>query len=566
MNSIFRVLVPLCVATLLVTVTNAQYQAPDVILIDGRILTVDKADNESTALAITGERISALGTIAEIQSLADSDTEIIDLDGRTVAPGLVDSHIHAIRAGVDTARQVNWYDAASVDQAIERLQEAADELSNDIWLYVVGAWNISQFSEPRLPTPEEIFQAAGDHPVYIQHMREIAFMNDAAMAALGITSDGDVPPSGRIERNSDGTPTGRVYGDRATLEAISAQIPKRPLTVEEEAASIKTFLNVLARYGMTGVGDPMGGAFYPEDHRGLFYLWRNGELPIRVAYRLMSQNRGKELEDQQQLTALLPQGLGDSMLKFNGFGEVLLWDMYDGAMSVLEFEPTSSAVARFTEMATWMAANGYSAEMHVASDVTARQILDILESINAEHPITALRWSFSHLENGTPETLGRMKELGMGYGVQDRLYFAGEQYIRNLGEDIARRSPPIRTAIDTGVVVAGGTDFPLSPYNPWVSIQWFLDGKTQSRTSVRGAEEAPSRLEALRIYSLNSAWMSFDEHERGSLEVGKLADLAVLSADYLSVPIEEISAIESLLTMVGGRVVYAAGEYESYLR
>ena len=564
MKPILKTLAPLCVALLLSTVADAQYQVPDIILVDARVLTVDEADNEFSALAITGERISATGTTAEIQALAGEQTQVIDLDGRTVVPGLIDSHIHAIRAGVDTARQVNWYDAASVDQAIERLQEAADELSDDVWLYVVGAWNISQFAEPRLPTPEEIFEAAGNHPVYIQHMREIAFMNDAAMSALGITTDADVPPFGRIERNPDGTPTGRVFGDRATLEAISAQIPRRPLTAAEEAASIKTFLNVLTRYGMTGVGDPMGGAFYPEDHRGLFHLWRNGDLPIRVAYRLMSQNRGRELEDQQQLTVLLPQGLGDSMLKFNGFGEVLLWDMYDGAMSILEFEPKPGAVARFTEMTTWMAQNGYSAEMHVASDVTARQILDILEDVNAQHSITDLRWSFSHLENGTPETLARMKELGMGYGIQDRLYFAGEQFVRNLGESRAQRSPPIKTAIETGVVVAGGTDFPLSPYNPWISIQWFLDGKTQSRIAVRGPQEAPSRLEALRIYTLNSAWMSFDEDERGSLEVGKLADLAVLSADYMSVPTEDISAIESLLTMVGGRIVYAAGSFTGY--
>jgi predicted amidohydrolase YtcJ len=558
MNLILKVGLSLALASFCFSIGKAQTRAPDVILTNARILTVDEADNEFSAVAINGERISALGSTAEIQSFADADTEVIDVGGRTIVPGLIDSHIHAIRAGVDTARQVNWYDAASVEQGIQRLQEAADELSDDIWLYVVGAWNISQFDDPRLPTPEEIFQAAGEHPVYIQYMREIAFINEAAMFELGIATDADVPPSGRIERHADGTPTGRVFGDRATLEAISAQIPKRPLTVEEEAASIKTFLDVLARYGMTGVGDPMGGAFYPEDLRGLFHLWRRNELPIRVAYRMMSQNRGRELEDQQQHTALLPQSLGDNMLKFNGFGEVLLWDMYDGAMSVLEFEPKSGAIDRFAEMATWMAENEYAAEMHVASDVAAREVLDVLEDINSRHPITELRWSFVHLENGSPETLARMKELGMGYGIQDRLYFAGEQWVRNLGEERARRAPPIRTALDAGLVVAGGTDFPLSPYNPWVSIQWFIDGKTQSGVSIRGAEENPTRLEALRIYSLNSAWMSFDEDERGSLEVGKLADLAVLSADYLDVPTEEISDIESLLTMVGGRVVHSA--------
>ncbi len=564
MTSILKFGLAFGFASLCLTVGNAQTQSPDAILVNARILTVDESDNEFSALAISGERISALGTTAQIESLAGDETQVIDVEGRTIVPGLIDSHIHAIRAGVDTARQVNWYDAASVEQAIERLQQAAHELPDDVWLYVVGAWNITQFTDPRLPTPEEIFEAAGEHPVYIQHMREIAFMNAAAMSELGISTDSDVPPSGRIERHPSGTPTGRVFGDRATLEAISAQIPKRPLSIAEEAASIRTFLEVLTRYGMTGVGDPMGGAFFPEDHRGLFHLWRQGELPIRVAYRMMSQNRGRELEDQQELTALLPQGLGDNMLKFNGFGEVLLWDMYDGAMSVLEFEPEPEAITRFTEMATWIAANGYAAEMHVASDVAARQVLDIFEDIDARHPITDLRWSFVHLENASVETLARMKALGMGYGVQDRLYFAGEQWVRNLGAERALRAPPIRTALDAGIVVSGGTDFPLSPYNPWVSIQWFIDGKTQSGVAIRSANENPTRLEALRIYTLNSAWTSFDEDERGSLEVGKLADLAVLSADFLEVPTEDISDIESLLTMVGGRVVYAADPFSAY--
>lgn len=564
MNPIIKKLVPLCVVSLFTIVAVAQAQAPDTILIDARVLTVDKADNEYSALAITGERISALGTTTEIQSLAGDETQIIDLGGRTIIPGLIDSHIHAIRTGVDTARQVNWYDAESVEQAISRLQGTADDLPDDAWLYVVGAWNISQFADPRLPAPDEIFAAAGDHPVYIQHMREIAFMNDTAMSFLGISTDADVPPSGHIERNSDGSPTGRVFGDRATLEAISAQIPKRSLAVEEEAASIKTFLEVLTRYGMTGVGDPMGGAFYPEDHRGLFHLWRNNDLPIRVAYRFMSQNHGSEFEDQQQLTALLPQGLGDNMLKFNGFGEVLLWDMYDGAMPLLEFEPKPNAVNRFTEMMTWMAEKGYAAEMHVASDVTARQILDILEDVNGQQSIKDLRWMFTHLENATPETLARMKALEMGYGIQNKLYFSGEEFVEKLGESMARKSTPINTAIETGIVVSGGTDFPGSPYNPWVSIQWFLDGKTQNGAAIRGPEEAPSRLEALRIYTLNGAWTSFDETERGSLEVGKLADIAVLSADYMSVPTEEISTIESLLTIVGGRAVHTAGPFSGY--
>ncbi|HJT89340.1 MAG TPA: amidohydrolase family protein, partial [Bryobacteraceae bacterium] len=193
------------------------------------------------------------------------------------------------------------------------------------------------------------------------------------------------------------------------------------------------------------------------------------------------------------------------------------------------------------------------------------QLLDIFERVNREIPIAPLRWSIAHLNDASPATLRRMKALGVGWTVQDAMYFGGEQFLRQEGAAAARRVPPVVTAKEIGVPVGAGTDaHRVASYNPFTALQWFLDGKTVGGVALRGPEETPSRAEALRLYTMGSAWFSRDETKRGSLEPGKLADLAVLSKDYLTIPVSEVGGLESLLTMVGGKIVYAAGPYQAF--
>jgi predicted amidohydrolase YtcJ len=200
--------------------------------------------------------------------------------------------------------------------------------------------------------------------------------------------------------------------------------------------------------------------------------------------------------------------------------------------------------------------------MHWGSDASVDHLLTIFERVDAEIPIAPLRWSIAHLNDASVETLRRMKALGVGWTMQDAMYFGGEGFMKQAGAAAARRTPPVETARKMGVVVGAGTDaHRVASYNPFTALQWLLDGKTVSGVSMRGPEEIPSRLDALRLYTLGSAWFSFDDDTRGSLEVGKLADLAVLSEDYMTIPVERIGGLESVLTMVGGQVVYAAGPY-----
>ena len=536
--------------------------APDIVLLGGKVLTVDANDGTAEAIAISGNRISAVGGTDEIRALVGENTSVIELDGRTVIPGLTDSHIHVIRAGLTWAQEISWADIPTLDNALALVREVAANTPDGEWLIVAGGWHKFQFKEKRLPSATEVSEAAGDHPIYVQYLYDTAILNQAAMSALSITTDADIPPNGSLRLDAEGAPTGEIDGTIGVFHRLLGALPKPDFATQVEGTKI--FMAELNRLGMTSFSDGSGGSQYPEGYKPLFHIWQNGEMTMRVAYRLMSQNRGQELADLKNLTQLLPQGFGDDWLRFNGFGEVIIWGMHDGSRARLEFNPTDEARASLIETLTWMATNQYAMEIHASSDSSAQQILDIIDDINKTTPIAELRWSILHIDAASVSTLERMKALGVAYGVQDRLYFDGETLVKTFGAEHARSAPPLKTALNMGVMILGGTDAPaVGPYNPWVSIRWMLDGKTVNGITIRGPEEIPSRADTLRIYTQNGAWLQFSEDERGSIETGKLADIAVLSHDYMNTPVEELNQMTSLLTIVDGEVVHAGAPYSN---
>jgi predicted amidohydrolase YtcJ len=271
---------------------------------------------------------------------------------------------------------------------------------------------------------------------------------------------------------------------------------------------------------------------------------------------LNGQTAGGELAELQGLTALLPMRFGDERLRFNGIGERITFAMNNNPA------PSAADKERYYDIVRWAAERGMAITMHWGPNDTVHHLLEIFERVNADVPIAPLRWSIAHLNDASPATLRRMAGLGVGWTVQDAMYFGGEDLIRRQGADAGLRIPPVVTAARLGVRIGAGTDaHRVASYNPFTSLQWFLDGKTVAGTPIRGQEETPDRTTALRFYTLGSAWFSFDDAARGSLEIGKLADLAVLSADYLTVPVEQVGDLESLLTLVGGDIVYAAGAF-----
>jgi predicted amidohydrolase YtcJ len=539
---------------LALSVSIAEAQPADAVLFNGKILTVDKDFSVQQALAISHGQVLASGTSTAMKKLADNKAKLIDLGGRTVIPGLTDGHIHGIRAALTFGTEVNWIGVPTLKEALEKVRQAGKTQKPGSWIVVAGGWTEEQFAEKRRPTAIEVTEAAPDNPVYIQHLYDWLLLTPKAMDALNIRDDADVTPGGKLERDRDNRPTGVVIGNGNTLGKIFDRLPKP--TLDQQVDGSKKFFREMNGFGMTGIVDAGGVSMYPANYQAVFKLWHDRQLTLRVAYHLCAPKPGSELADLQNLTQLLPQGFGDAMLHFNGPGEILIWaDWTDGDI-------TPDGKARLSELLRWAASKGYTIQLHWNPDRTVHDLLDVVEEIAKDYPVRDLRWTVLHLYGASEDNLKRMKSLGLIWGVQDGLYFGGERLAREVGVEPARRLPPIATALRLGLTVAGGTDaHRVSSYNPFVALQWYLDGTTIGGVKTRGDAEAPSRRQALEMYTRDSAFMANDDDKRGTLEPGKFADLAVLSSDYLTAPVKEIGKIRSVLTMVGGNVVYAAAPF-----
>ncbi|MSO30836.1 MAG: amidohydrolase [Acidobacteria bacterium] len=530
-------------------VAPASGQDADTILVNGKIVTVDAQSSTREALAVRDGVIVAVGRSADIRKLAGAKTRTIDLQGRTVIPGLIDSHLHATRAALSFTTEVNWIGASSLADGLSRVRAAAAKAKPGAWLVVVTPpATLDTFPERRRPTQAELVAAAPNNPVYLQLAYGWAMMTPLAMKTLNITGDADLPKQNKLEKDASGRLTGAITGN---LVELFERLPKP--TFDDQIAGTKAFFHELNRLGMTGVGDPGGNNMTPNEYQALFKVWRDGDLTVRVAYSLCGMTDGSEFEEYKNYLAMMPQGFGDEMLHFNGIGERVTW-----AMNGVSGKRPEQDKEKYYQIVRWAASRGLAVTMHWNGDENIDELMGIWERVNREFPIARLRWTIAHLNDASPKTLERMKGLGIGWNVQDAMYNSGEAR----QEAGARGMPPVVTGHKIGVMISAGTDaHRVSSYNPFTVLQWFQDGKTAGGTPLRGPEETPSRADALRFYTTGSAWASHDEHIRGSLEAGKQADLAVLSKDYMTVPVDQIGGIESVLTMLGGKVVYAAGPY-----
>jgi len=528
-------------------------QNADTVLLNGKILTIDNQFSTREALAIREGKIVALGTSAEMKKLAGPKSRAIDLQSRTVIPGLIDNHMHAIRAAQTFSTEVNWIGAPSLAEALGRIHDAAQTMKPSSWLIVVTPpATTDAFKEHRRPTQAELTAAAPNNPVYVQLGYGWAMMTPRAFEALNIKNDADLPGGAKLEKDASGKPTGVVTGNMVPVFDL---LPKP--TFEEQVEGTKEFFRELNRLGLTGVVDPGGNNVTPESYQTVFKVWRDKQLTMRIVYSLCGITPGHEFEEYKNYLAMMPMGFGDEMLRFNGIGERITW-----AMNGISGQAPRADLDKYYEIARWAAEHDLGLTMHWDSEKNVKQLLDVFERVDKEFPIANLRWTIAHLNDGSAATFQRMKALGVGWTMQDMMYNDGDQLVAKEGPQAAQRMPPVMTAKKIGIVVNAGTDaHRVSTYNPFTVLQWLIDGKTATGHALRGPEETPSRADALRFYTMGSAWVAHDENKRGSLEIGKFADLAVLSQDFMTEPVDEIGKNSSLLTMVGGKIVYAAGPY-----
>jgi predicted amidohydrolase YtcJ len=537
----------------------------DLILTNGRIATLDKRRPAASAVAVTGGRFVAAGDDKDVLAHRGDKTQVIDLKKRTVIPGLNDSHLHLIRGGLNYNLELRWDGVPSLADALRMLKEQAKRTPPPQWVRVVGGWSEFQFQERRMPTLDEINAAAPDTPVFVLHLYDRAWLNKAALRAVGYSKDTPEPPGGEIQRDKQGNPTGLLVA-RPNAKILYDTLAKGPkLAPGDQIKSTRLFMREMNRLGITSCIDAGGGyQNYPDDYKVITDLAKSGELTVRIAYNLFTQRPRQEKEDFAKWVEIAKPGEGDEYYRMNGAGEMLVYSAADFE-DFLEPRPdlARNLEGELTAVVTLLAKNRWPFRLHATYDESISRALNVFEAVNKEVPLNGLRWFFDHAETISEKNIERVKALAGGIAVQHRMAFQGEYFFERYGKRSTENAPPVTRMLQMGVPVGAGTDGTrVASYNPWVCLYWLVAGKTVGGALLYPEANRLDRTEALRRYTLGSAWFSGEEDKKGMVEAGRLADLAVLSADYFSVPEEEIKRIESVLTVVGGKVVYATGDFE----
>jgi len=549
----------------------AQQSAPDTVFVNGKILTVDADFSIVQALAVTGNEITALGTNDKINALVGADSRVINLDGQTLIPGLIDNHNHLIYNAPTWPNGVRLGSVRTRAEALLRIAAKAKEIGpgNDAAhiVFALGGWHPVQFTDDQSYfTREELNAIAPHNPVYTQVSWVTAVLNDKAMQLGGITHDMSDPApetGGRIWRDEEGNLTGKFTGPRYLKWQLRPLFPE--VTGETVAAGLKAEIADYAKLGVT-TSMTFNGPEFPEE--ALEYIQEHladtGQLDMRVYY---PPHFGSNVSawTPEEIPAVIA-GLathkphsGSEMYQMLHFGEHMYLPVSDSFRRMGKPYP-DELMQHFRTVVTAAAKNGWQVAEHVSQDAVANQMLDIFEDVNETYPITDLRWRFEHAHGLAQVTIERAKKLGMGIGVHSSIAMSSpdSRALRGTFPVLAAKQdvPPLRWFQDSGIHFGLGSDAQVVAHDsPFFTLYWVVSGKdTSGQTHFRHG--TLSREEALIAHTRSNAYLMHKEDLLGSLEVGKLADLVVLDRDYMTVPVDEIRNLRVVLTMVDGRIVY----------
>ncbi|MEU9271488.1 amidohydrolase [Streptomyces sp. NPDC048251] len=538
----------------------------DIVVRNAKIYTGDPGCPQAGAIAVKDGRVTVIGEDADVVELISARTRVIDALGRRVIAGLNDSHLHVIRGGLNYVLELRWDGVPTLRQALAMLREQAARTPKGQWVRVVGGWSAEQFAEKRLPTVAELNAAAPDTPVFVLHLYQAALMNRAALKAAAYTKDTPDPRGGQIVRGRDGEPTGMLLAAPSALILYSTLAAAPVLQGADLRTSTRHFLRELNRFGLTSAIDAAGGfQNFPENYDTVVGLARDGQLSLRIAYHLFPQTPGQEIDDLRRWIAMVKPGDGDEWLRLNGAGESLIWAATDFENFV---QPRPELAAGYEEnletAVRLLLENGWGFRLHATYDETIRRDLNVFEKLAGEGLFPhGNRWLFDHAETVSRHSLDRIAALGGAVSVQNRMSFQGEAFVRRYGAAAATETPPVRAMLDRGLTVGAGTDATrVSSYNPWVALHWLVTGRTVGDLAIYPPQNRVSRETALSMYTQAGARLTGEHEVKGVLKPGYYGDFAILSDDFFTVPEHDIPHIESLLTVTGGRIVYAAAEYE----
>ncbi len=547
----------------------------DIVVKNAKIAVMDETNAIAEAMAIINGKVMVIGTNSEVESYIGDSTNTINANGRTLIPGLNDSHLHLTRGGRFFNAELRWDGVKSLKRALQMLKEQAERTPEGQWVRVIGGWSPFQFEEKRFPTPEEINEATGNVPTYILFLYSRAWLNQAGLEVLGIDEATKAPPGSSFEKGPNGQLTGVLLAEPnpTILYARIGSLP--PMSEEEMVNSTKQFYRELNSFGITsGIDAGGGGHKFPKDYKGTDVLAKEGEMPIRLSYYLFPQNKGAEYEEFQEWMATNKIGQNGEIhlehgYELEGGGEFLAWSAGDfenflAPQPFLEDRPTwRKDLKRIVRLHV---DKGWPFRIHATYGETIANMLDVLEEINKETngKLASNRWLFDHAETVTESELKRIKALNGGIAIQARMAYAGEYFVERYGAEKARQAPPVKKMMQMQIPVGAGTDGTrVASYNPWPALYWLVSGKTVGGLQLAEDANRLSREEALGLYTKGSAWISDEEDVKGTLEVGMYADFAILSEDYFSVPEDKIPQLKSVLTVTDGKIVFASEEFEA---
>ncbi len=554
-----------------------EQQAADLIVTNaGTVFAGGEATSETTAFAVRDGTFVALGSDEDIDAYRGDETQVIDADGRTVIPGLNDSHSHQIRGGRFYNLETRWDGIPTLKEALERIRTEAARVPEGEWVRVIGGWSPYQFEEERMPTVEELNEAAPDTPVFVLFLYSQGFLNQAGVEALGYTPETETADGSRIEFLDGGGAILHAEPNPSILYKTIGALPQ--LSEEDMVNSTRHYYRELNRLGMTSSIDAGGGGHvFPEDYVGSKNIATNDGLPLRMTYYLFAQEGGKEAEDFAEWIANNEVGVNQDVhlehgYELDGGGEFLVhsvgdWENFLAPAPDLAEREANGQDPRgdLHEVTTMLVEAGWPLRQHATYGDSIALIMDVFEQVAEEQGKFAPRWAIDHAETVRDAELERIKALGGGIAIQDRMAFAGEYFVDRYGAEAATAAPPVRKMLDMDIPVGAGTDGTrVSSYNPWPSLYWLVTGKTVGGLQLWDDANKLTREEALSIFTSGSAWFSQEEDVKGKIEEGMYADFAILSDDYFTVPEEDIKFLESVLTVTGGNVVYAADSFSDH--
>ena len=535
-------------------------EAPDVILYGGKIVTVDGNFSIAQAVAIRGARFVAVGTDADVRRLAQPSTRQIDLHGRTVIPGLMDGHLHNAGGGPG----VDLSHVRSIGELLAAVEQRAKASKPGELVVSNGDWHEAQLREKRLPLLKELDRVAPRNPVVLVRGGHEYIVNSEALKRWNITRATPSPAGGEIGRDAGGDFNGELVDNARNLVKLP---PPTKLSEQEVLAQFKT-LNAAGLTSIRIPGSFQAGVDAIEPYRLFQRLEKEGKLTLRINYlmRIFDFSSVERVRDTIARWNVKPDE-GDEWVRIGGMKTLVDGGFEGGHMRAAYQEPYGRGgkfkgiqvvpTANYTAVVRELNRLGWRVATHAVGDAAVDQVLDAYTAANADRSIRGKRWSIEHFFIADPDQFPRVRALDLVISAQDHLYLAGPSLVRYWGRQRAEQVTPVRTFLDQGFLVAGGTDSPVIPYNPFWSIYHFISRETIS-DGVYGANQKISREDALRIFTINNAKLTFEEGIKGSIEPGKLADLLVLTEDHLSIPEKRIENLRPVATMVGGRFVYTA--------